>query len=89
MIYRKIFIILFLIITTNCFSSNQKSQIDIINYNLQADLDSSQKQLNVTAILKLQKSSALNEFELLLNSNVKIKSIKSKIKENWVDISYK
>jgi len=88
MTYRKIFIIPFLIIIFNCSSSTQNPQIDITNYNLQVNLDSLQNKVNVTAIVKLNKSDVLNEFELLLNSNFKIKSIKSKIKDNWVDISY-
>ena len=88
MIFRKIFIISFLIIITNCSSSTLKYQINIINYNLQVNLDTLQNQLNVTAILNLQKCDGVNEFQLLLNSNIRIKSIRSKIKDNWVDISY-
>jgi len=89
MIYRRIFIISLLIIIYYCSVTTQECKVDITNYNLQVTLDFLQNQLNVTAILELQKSDVLNEFELLLNSNVKIKSIKSKIKDNWVDISYK
>ena len=94
MIYRQIFFITFLIIVNNCSSSIQESniqeyKIDVINYNLQVTLESSQNQLDITAIVKFGKSAKTDKFELLFNSNVKIKSVKSKIKDNWVDTSYK
>jgi len=89
MIFHRIFVIPLLIIICYCSSTTQECKVDITNYNLQVNLAPLNNQLNITAILKLQKSDVLNEFELLLNSNVKIISIKSKIKDNWVDISYK
>lgn len=89
MIYRQIFFITFLIIVHNCSSSIQESKIDVINYNLQVTLESSQNQLDITAVVKFEKSAKVNEFELLFNSNVEIKSVKSKIKDDWVDTSYK
>lgn len=88
MVLYRALLILFSILLTNCTLVAQKQQIHITEYDLQVKLDTLRKQLNVTALLNLEKDVGVNEFELLLNSNVKLKSVKSKTESEWKNISY-
>ncbi|MFQ6002222.1 MAG: hypothetical protein ACE5KJ_00570 [Candidatus Zixiibacteriota bacterium] len=66
----------------------QASSIDIISYDIKANLDLPNALLHVTARLEFQKADSLNEFEMLLTSDAKIRSIKSKVNHAWVDVPY-
>jgi len=63
----------------------ERIEIKAYNINVNMDLDN---HLNVKAKLEILKDNSINKFELLLSSDAKIRYIKSKMKKNWIDISY-
>ncbi|MCK4358154.1 MAG: hypothetical protein KAW92_05320 [Candidatus Cloacimonetes bacterium] len=63
------------------------NQIEIEAYDIKVNLDLNNL-LNLNAKLEILKKDSIDKFELLLSSEAKIESIKSKIKNDWIDISY-
>ena len=77
---RIVFFAMLVFLGTNTFG--QTSQVEIISYDVKVNLNLPNNQLQVTARLELQKSDTISRLEMLLNSDVKIKSIKSKINDD-------
>jgi len=67
----------------------QTPQIDIASCDVTVTLDLPDSQLLVGAGLTLHGADTVNTIDLILSSNAEIKSVKSKIKGNWIDLSYK
>jgi hypothetical protein len=79
--------ILYLFIGQNGFC--QTSRIEIASSEVAVNLDLTDSQLLVRAGLTFHRADTLNTIDLILSSNAEIKSVKSKIKGNWIDLSYK
>jgi hypothetical protein len=79
--------ILYLFIGQNGFC--QTSRIEITSFEVTANLDLPDSQLLVRAGLTLHRADTFNTINLILSSNAEIKSVKSKIKGGWIDLSYK
>lgn len=77
---------LFVLLGHNAFC--QTPQIEITSYGIKVNLDLPDTQLYVTARLELHKVDTVRQVEMLLSSDAKIKSIKSKINDNWIDVPY-
>jgi len=77
---------LFVFLGTSAFC--QTSPVEINSYDVKVNLDLPNNQLQITARLKLQKSDTVDRFEMLLNSDAKIKSIKSKINDDWINLPH-
>ena len=78
--------ILYLLIEQNGFC--QTSQIEIPSSEVTVNLDLPNSQLQVKARLALCKADTITAFQMLFNSDSKIKSIKSKRKDKWFDMPY-
>ncbi len=63
-------------------------QIDINSYDIEIHYDPTNTQVFVTAKLEIEKSDSLRGFDMLLNSNAKIESIKSEINNKLFNIPY-
>ncbi len=79
--------ILYLFIGQNGFC--QTSRIEITSSEVTVNLDLPDSQLLVRAGLTLHRADTFNTIDLILSSNAEIKSVKSKTKGGWIDLSYK
>jgi hypothetical protein len=77
---------LFVFLGTNAFC--QTPPVKINSYDVKVNLDLPNNQLQIATKLGLQKSDTVSRLEMLLNSDVKIKSIKSKINDDWINLPY-
>jgi len=79
--------ILYLLIGQNGFC--QTSQIEITSSEVTVNLDLPDSQLLVRDGLTLHRAGTVNTINLILSSDAKIKSVKTKIKGGMIDLSYK
>ncbi|MCJ7497744.1 MAG: hypothetical protein MUO78_06385 [candidate division Zixibacteria bacterium] len=79
--------ILHLLIGQNGFC--QTSQIEITSSEVTVNLDLPDSQLLVRDGLTLHRAGTVNTIDLILSSDAKIKSVKTKIKGGVIDLSYK
>ena len=78
---------LFVLIGPNTFC--QTPPVEITSYDIKANLNLLGRELQVSATLELVKADTVAEFEMMLNSDAKIGTIRSEMKDSWIDLSYK
>jgi hypothetical protein len=78
---------LFVLIGPNTFC--QTPPVEITSYDIKANLNLLGRELQVAATLELVKADTVAEFEMMLNSDAKIGTIRSGMKDGWIDLPYK
>ena len=78
--------VLLVLVSRNAFCQN--SSVKIISYDIKASLNLVSSELQVSATLELEKEDTIVEFEVMLNSDSKIGSIRSETKDGSVDLPY-
>lgn len=82
-----IFFALFTLLAQNAFC--QTSQVKITSYDIKVSLNLPASQLQVAASLELEKADTVSQFEVILNSDAQIGTIRSETKEGSVNLPYK
>ncbi len=79
-------IILSFLVLSNHPAFCRTSSVEVTSYDIRVKFDSLKSQLRVFAEVELQKPEASRKFEMLLSSDVRINSIKSKMNHDWIQI---
>jgi hypothetical protein len=86
-ILKTIIFTLFVLIGPNTFC--QTPPVEITSYDIKANLNFLSRELQVAATVELVKADTVGEFEMMLNSDAKIGTIRSEMKDGWIDLPYK
>jgi hypothetical protein len=86
-ILKTIIFTLFVLINQNAFC--QIPPVQVTSYDIKANLNLLGRELQVAATVELEKADTVAEFEMMLNSDAKIGTIRSEMKQGWIDLLYK